>query len=105
MANLELEELQARLDQSEGGMGTQAQGKLVDQRVGHAALAKECDDLRAQVGVLSQANEELKAQKEQAEEDLGEATKLLQEMFEGVELSLSQVAKTREAEHRANRTI
>ena len=31
--------------------------------------------------------------------------KLLQEMYEGVELLLSQVAKTREAEHRANRTI
>ena len=31
LANLELEELQARLDRSEGSMGTQAQAKPVDQ--------------------------------------------------------------------------
>ena len=62
MAELELEELQALVDQLEGDIGTQAQGRLVDWRVDQAALGKECEDLRAQVGMLRQANKELKAQ-------------------------------------------
>jgi len=69
VAEVEMEELQARVDQLEGYGETQPHGELEDGRVEQPALEQECEDLHAQVGLLNQAIKDLKARSEESEEE------------------------------------